>query len=584
MKEFLAIATLRLNNKYIGMRLLNNYTGVVCDFENRQVSVLLRNGHEIENIELVENQLNWTKGSKDRYPFVCKDINKIGCINSVIVIGMFIGNKERYYVITNYMGEVIFVRENRLIEYGKQYIIANCKVVKRGNKSYISAIRGEVNKIRNVMYRYDKRSRTLFVKAFNKRADKVDIPKVQRVIADIKVYPDEYRYSVKNMSIRGSVKSTRFEVIAQAFPNITDMYVEELSGPSELVDFKKLERVLIGEINGYYAKEHNLKVTIKEVKSIKNPENYGNYAFYNCVEVSPKGLFSEGLVGIGKKAMCNVKKLVHVTLPRSLRTVYTDSFEGCTNIEYFRLMGDTLYMIKPFRATVREGGGVTEARALLLEDSPRAKLYCSYEFPKSILDKYVAPHIKIIRDKPRKIPKDIEDKIYKGRALGLELRQNDIISSIEGLIGFLSIIDEKSFRNKLINVIKDREAVWGGLDIIEYGFIYLNVYFDVAYNEYEGSDLVITENFIVKIGESMSVIHLISLKEIRKRCNNEFNGIGVKNKVGKSMYVIGYVMELPHKRIRIGMENIEEIKELNEELIIRTKHDGDVVFTMQQVV
>lgn len=139
----LMVATIQENNKMVGIRLIqydNWKTKMIRDVPlSNAISVIGSGAVKIENVSVQNGTLVGLNGSIERYAVISTDGKAIK--GTPLVILNRIGDAG--FTIGDYKGETRKVRSQDLVAYADKFSIANGKVVRNDNASYISAINGE---------------------------------------------------------------------------------------------------------------------------------------------------------------------------------------------------------------------------------------------------------------------------------------------------------------------------------------------------------------------------------------------------------------------------------------------------------
>lgn len=145
-----AIGVLRDKSKIIGIRLIDSVSLSVHDVSSEEV---IRGIDNVRNLDVDDGEFVWTHGSVSRYPSIDLDSKSVDNKNSIIVLGV---SKDKVYTIANYEGKTTTISEEKLIEYAKAYTLANCKLVTKGDTSYIASISRELDIIGNdIGFKYE---------------------------------------------------------------------------------------------------------------------------------------------------------------------------------------------------------------------------------------------------------------------------------------------------------------------------------------------------------------------------------------------------------------------------------------------
>lgn len=131
-------------NIVTGFRLLDRYTEEIQDIQEYKLKEEMRiNPLLVENLEFKGNIVG-VNGSIDRLPKI-RNGNIFG--ESPLIILNQIENTG--YTVSDYKGQIVKLTTEDTIKYAKNHGIANGKIVKRGDKEFISAISGEYITIKN---------------------------------------------------------------------------------------------------------------------------------------------------------------------------------------------------------------------------------------------------------------------------------------------------------------------------------------------------------------------------------------------------------------------------------------------------
>jgi hypothetical protein len=120
-------------------------SGNIHDLTTSKILEVLRRG-EVQVIGLEEKQgeLIGTNGSIERYPKVMIEGNQESAVggedNTPVVIISTRGNNQ--YNICTYFGTYMVVSEEQIVRLKQTRGVANCKLVQRNGKYYLSAIKG----------------------------------------------------------------------------------------------------------------------------------------------------------------------------------------------------------------------------------------------------------------------------------------------------------------------------------------------------------------------------------------------------------------------------------------------------------
>lgn len=151
-EQYILLGTIRLNTTILAYRVLNTmaYTGRVIPVNDMGKFV---NSCGVLGVEYNNGKLTGTNGSIDRYPIISEDGNTLIKNNAIIIIGEIVSSdpkKANSYLCSDFNGTVIALNETDIINFTKapNNLIANGKIVTKGNKQYVSAISGQYPKIK----------------------------------------------------------------------------------------------------------------------------------------------------------------------------------------------------------------------------------------------------------------------------------------------------------------------------------------------------------------------------------------------------------------------------------------------------
>lgn len=564
-----AIASLRRGGVDVGIRILNRghliSTGIIGDYNFKQVEGMFQGGYVIDNIEYNNGEYYWSRGSQDRYSIINLDTGIIDNKNSIIVLGRNINKVENRYLVTNYEGRITYVGENKLIRYGEQYIIANCKVVSKDNVKIISSIRGMIENYPAAILSQDDSGLEITLEVPFGPIETLVIKDRLRCTNRFNIIPKEASKAIKNMVALNSDNLISSKAMGKQLINLKNIYIKRLDGYIQLDGYKNLEYLRLGVITDSIS-WFRVKDTIKKIEFDEPPKVYIREMFSNCNSLDMSNMFKEGLIEIQSRAFKNVLQLENIILPKSLEILNVTAFEGCKNIRSLRINNNSLII---------EGG---YGGLKLLDSALDAKLYCSYEFPQDVLDAFLAPHVEVVRDGKINMPKADRNKIAKGAALGLGVKQNEYVSNISQLKGFLAIIDGEKFKRRMIDLYKDYVMIRRDIGVIEDKFAFLRVLFGgMRYQQYSrrtGFQLEVTENYMVALSAGKVDAFLVSTNKINKMLlgKDEY----MMYEVGVRLEGYGFAMRLPHKSYTCDRNDVKDVREVKTGVEIELK-TGEMV-------
>ena len=466
--NLIAIASINKDADVVGARLLGTTDLKVRDCTLEQIENILKEGNTIRNLTLEKGKVTWSQGASSRYTTLeSSNMHVVDNINSIIVIGSYEKDKSTTeYIVANCNGKLVPLSEERLIEYGKQYTLANCKVTTKDNKSYVASISGELDKLLGeVKFDYNTDTRVITANLPFIWSTKLIIPYTingNTILTPqtIQIIPEMLSDKIIHLVLPKSVK----EIRANLFKDLPKLRTLECEGSmSEILTnsfcyCKGITDIYIGNIND---RTHEVFQNLRHLQNIKfgvKPTVIGENTFKNCDRANISDMIYEGVFSIEKEALRGCTQLVDITLPKSLKRLGSSAFRFCTNIETLRI-NDSSLRIEPDRFGDR---GDREAKrknegilVKLLEDSPNATLYCPYSFPQSTIDECVASHVKVIRDRPTKEDKALTNTQAKATILGVSIRKSDLAKTPQEVLGFMTIVGDAEWREGLMAYIKN---------------------------------------------------------------------------------------------------------------------------------
>lgn len=138
------IATINVDNKRVGFRILDSDTGKIMDVPEQSVLQVLKSGQQIINLEISNNTIQGSNGDINRYAKLCNGILQSGKLAPVVVLNQ-VG--ENGYTISDHVGKIVKAKMKDVLNYAKNNGIANGKISTRNKTEFISAISGTYEKI-----------------------------------------------------------------------------------------------------------------------------------------------------------------------------------------------------------------------------------------------------------------------------------------------------------------------------------------------------------------------------------------------------------------------------------------------------
>ncbi len=560
------------SGKIVGARVLNLESRDMSDLSIEQLIYALKKDVKIRNLSLNSSgdKIDWIQGVSDRYPCICSETSQIiDNENSIIVLGKM--KDKDLYIVANYLGNVANIESSRLIEYGTHNTLANCKIVtKKGNK-YVASIAGEINEIdMEPEFDYNGYDGVLTVRLPDFNLTKLEIPKMikgysVRTLNEFYVVPRSRADKIKHLIMPESLDIYHEGGIFEWIKNITTLEIKGRIGRGygceDNKGLSKLRKVIINSTNSTYNMFKGLK-NLREIEIKNKPNKWGREAFSGCISIDINDVLHEGLQEIDFKAFNGCTQIQEVNLPESLNILDNTAFHGCTNIKVLRINSNKLQLQGGFNGKNRE----------LLRDSLNAEIHCPYEFPISMLRDNVAKHVKIVRDEPKFELDELKRREVKANLIGLSINPLDIANNKETVLGFMRIIDRDSWREKIIECIKDdiKNGSWNE-HIIEYKGIYVKIMlgkgFRIPYRK--GMDIRIGQKACYIIEHNKNVFKNIHIMAIDKDI--------ITDRVTKGMEIKdGHIISISQKSINEDVRKIVSIKERGNKAIIEFKGNREL--------
>ena len=449
------ISELQSKDLGVGVRIIDSDTMSVADLGYDKLKELLSSGKSIANIELDCGSIKWSSGIKDRYPVIDISDWKLSHNNTSITVIM--KNKVyggTMYTVANGVGDIANISESKLIQYGKEYTISNCKIVIKDGKAHISAIKGTIPElIGEVNYSYDSDKYEVTVSILGSNITDIDIPKeingeLVTGLRGIKCVPEYKAKAVKRLRIPKTVDRLGTTVYGD-FINLDTIILDANMKYMNPFTFGKacmITKVYIRSVDNNTSGTFNKLTHLKSVGYKTKPLVIQSEAYKDTKVDEFNQLLYEGIVYIGERAYGGLPSVTEVSLPSTLKVISTTAFDGCENIAKVILNG-----IVNFE---REKNKELAESTKFLSSSPNAILHCPYDYPIDSLIKYVDERVKIVRMEQSDEGKELANKVKKAKLLGLKVRTNGVAENYDEVLGFLSIISDKQWKNKMEDIIK----------------------------------------------------------------------------------------------------------------------------------
>lgn len=457
--DYFAVAVITKGETLLGVNLLNLKNEKTQNVTYNKVIEYLSLGGTIRNLELVNGSIAWVQGDSSRYPYIdTGNKSEISNKDNISVIGYYVNkDKENVYLVANYLGNLVFIDEERLIQYGEKYKLTNCKIVNKGNKKYIVSLYKDLDRLDDNKMEYSYEEYTLNIRLPYSDIDTLNIP--------VPDQSDKYDRSVlKYINIQPSLVARGIKkiVFPKEITNLTGELITRLPN-LEALEFKgNMDTLVFGAMPSY---SHVKSIIIESMTSIsrfinfrnmpnlikveikQQPSKYKRLTFDNCPKLTIGNLLSEGLKEIQGEAFNNCNSITDIELPNSLRLLDLNAFSKCKNIKNFRVKG-LVDLCSQSRKIIP-----------LLNSTKNATVYCDYNYPIETLKKYCKEDIQIIRGKMNPLDEisysKEKIKLAKAQVLGKSFSLYKVAIEPNQLADTIELMDEDYFREAILEIFKE---------------------------------------------------------------------------------------------------------------------------------
>ena len=356
----------------------------------------------------------------------------------------------------------------------------------------------------------------------------------------------------------------------EIFPNITYIEFKGVVDYLRLGDYTKLKELKIKGIDHKRSSDMGVgSNSVERIEFVDKPLVYGELMFKDCINLDVSGLFHEGLLEIHESAFEGLNQLENIKLPKSLRSLHVSAFNGCKNIKTLEINNNRMSFLSNHNYNVFIYPNVKK----LLGEAKDGTILCDYEYPKSILNKYVPKHINISR-RQKKEDKSVGSRAIKASVLGMSGRYNEIVENMNEALGFLYIIDNDRYNKEIRSALEDSMAGRTRVAHISNGVGYMRIQFDKLSNYIGGRYRIKhTKNYAIVIGNIHVDIFLVSKQKLMDIIRSQVQGVNTKyDKLGEDIQYHGFGIKFPCIFMDPVEINMADIEEINNELILITKH------------
>ncbi len=542
------ISTIKRNHSLVGMRLFSEDTRTVVNTRIEQVIQYIKDGKDIRNLSLRNEEIDWVQGAIDRYPVIEADsLQVLENKNSLIVLGYRVNDAsgEYIYSVANYIGQVVEIDEAKLIQYAEQYQLANCKLVsKSGSKKYIASLGGELKQLTSeVVWEYDNYYRELTCRLPDVDVNKLIIP--SRIKGDKVVYPCEIVVTPLNKAnnVTHIKMSNGIEMLSgKLFTPFTRLRYLDIDCNINFIgdSFKHnyyLEEIRIKQMNDGIIPRHLFRdlVNLKRITVDGCIVEIRNSAFRGCKGLDVQGILKEGLIVIDDRAFekCGMEE---IEFPKSLSIIDITALDNCKNLRKV-VFNSSKLDIKDNRHIEKE------KMTPLLHGCGNVDLYIP--FGTHIKD-MVGTNVTVHESQPTSGDLRAKKIEQKASIIGVDVSAHKIAQTPSEVLGILTSITEDDWKKLVNEMLRDtkngvKTSVIRGVDGLKFecnSLLYLGT---------EVKKIQVSENFAL-IWENLRIKAVFINMEV---CKNVLRELASKNlKYGMSNHRnMRYAYSLPYKTI-----------------------------------
>lgn len=559
------VSTVKNNDQLIGARVIDTETLTAINLPIDRIKSL---SEHIKNVELRDGELVWTHGAMSRYPSVRFESGEVENRDSVVVLGV---DSNKVYTIANYNGDVTTISEEGLISYANKFSLANCKLVTKGETSYIASISGELDVIESKpRLKYDTLTNKITVTVPSTGVTKLVIPSQIGVYTirrpeEIEIVPSICKYKIKHLVLPNTVYTLKLALL-KALPNLEKL---ECMGTISIVEHKafasckNLKYVSAVNIDFNSGDVFKGAQSLKRVELKVQPESIGYEAFSGCKNLEIGNLLGEGLTYVGNEAFSGCDNITEITLPSTLNTIDSSAFTDCRNLKTVN--------IKNYALDIRSIKiNKNQPSIKLFDGCGEVNVNIPYYFPESVL-RYISVQAKIVRDNPPDTLEKDELKKMKASVLGGSFGTIKKAKSNQDMKSALMVVSGEVFKKgvcecamtyfhgthrRISNTIADK-----------------GVFFDVTLYIQRSNAISNYGKFIAsRVGQNyMVIVNSSSLIVVPVGPHLYLEAIDE----GKDMIGYNLALLLPTTMFKVKASEIANIREEGNSLVITNK-DGEV--------
>lgn len=342
----------------------NTVTESLMEIQESGIWYYVNTTRKINNLEVDDQRrIKWVNGSSSRYTHINKKTGEITNPDSVVVIAIYSTRNKKLYGVCNYQGKTMVVSTRELIAYGKKHMIANCKIVKRGNKEFIATIGGSGDKLENIdrlnadpIYELSPGDKKLTIhmqcvlsNEFTLPSSNLGIPLTD--IESIEIKPPILREKIKKFTLNREI--TKISGKLFPFPNLqavnipgNNLYIGEFA----FRDLKNLEVINCGTIANLGERACKDLYKLRQFNSTGPITSISESAFSNCPQLDTTNILVEGVCSVERDAFSRNMVNTIITLPRTLTKICSTSFDSNPNLSRVIVKSNSLQVFDHWRS------------------------------------------------------------------------------------------------------------------------------------------------------------------------------------------------------------------------------------------
>lgn len=453
-----------------GFKLMNLKLMRVRNVTADNLAAYLRNGGKVRNLELgTDGQFKWVQGAKDRYPEIRTDEGTVVRKNSYTVLGKY--ESTDTYLVANYEGKCAeFNRETLYESVDQGSVLTNTKLSVTKGEIKVTSLGGDMHQLNEgVQLSYDPYHRVITVDMPNKRIDKLEIPGV--IGGNFLENPYQIEFTqparaleIQHIKIGAGIKNLNLGML-NIFPNLITLNIDGVVSYNGRLDAPRLQAIRVKGIdrgiirNGLFGDKPNLTKVVLETGITAVLDE----AFSGCTKLKIQDILNKGAIIVGSNAFrgCADEKL---ELPETLTKLEYTAFNEMKNLKEIDIKHETIAIeADKYYMNYRNRGGDKQEGKEFLSGTNGIHVYIPYGLK---MDIDIADNVVIHTKDKDDQHQNVQNKLTKARVLGYDLEAYEEIDSMDKMGEFLSIIGEASWRDIVMQVVKNymkgiNESVYG---------------------------------------------------------------------------------------------------------------------------